>query len=74
VLVGDSVQIVLDAEAGMSEQRQDSGKPDPNSKAEPEKKDSETLLTEKELRAISGGFVIKGHQPPQQPTNKNTPY
>ena len=58
----------------MSDQRQDAGKPDPNPKAQPEKKDTENaILTDAELRSISGGVLVKGQNPP--PPSKNmTPF
>jgi len=58
----------------MSNERQDVGKPDPNPKAQTEKKDAENEnLNERELRTIAGGALQKGHKPPP-PSTQFTPF
>jgi bacteriocin-like protein len=52
-------------EADMDSKKQDSGNPRPDSKPQPEKTDIKSEeLTDQELRAISGGYVVHGQKPP----------
>ena len=52
----------------MGNRPQNPANPDPDPREQPVKTDAESEnLTERELRAISGGYVVKGSPPPPPP-------